>query len=166
MTAQPGEQMRPEPQFVERGAFLVAGIYVRETGQPGEIAQVWDQRFLPRLGELGIDFTKGAVLYGVIRPVKDGKPGEFEYLAAAEVSSLDSLPVGMTGWEVPARTYAVFVANDVGDLDPTFEYYHNVWLPRSDFLGVDEGPWLEVYPEDFGQTKLIHVYCPVRPRPS
>ena len=68
----------------------------------------------------------------------------------------------MVGVEIPARTYAVFAANDVPDLHRVFEHGHREWLPKSvEHEGLD-GPWLEVHPETYPEDRIIYVYNPVR----
>jgi len=39
---------------------------------------------------------------------EDFVDGKFDYIASAEVSSLDKIPVGMVGAEIPEATYAAF----------------------------------------------------------
>src|SRR5512133_2958530 len=95
------QAIRVEPRIVGRGAFRVAGLRYAGKNQHGEIPALWDV-FIPRMAELVAPNTPHT-FYGLCReiagvPVNDG----FEYLAGVEVPSLDHLPEGMVGWEVPA----------------------------------------------------------------
>lgn len=150
--------------IVERGAFLVAGTRYAGRNENREIPSMWESDFMPRAAELRAVPGQEHVFYGVVRMSADLPAGEFEYLAAREVASLDGLPPGMVGRQVPAQAYAVFPANDVPDLGRVFDSAYNVWLPRSQEWEVADGVWLEVYPTTYPQDGIIHVYCPVRRR--
>jgi AraC family transcriptional regulator len=152
-----------EVQIAARGAFLVAGLRYAGKNEHGEVPSMWDNDFLPRIGELAAHRI-GPTAYGVCRTAADLPPGAFEYLAAVEVGSLDGLPPGMVGWKIPAQTYAVLLANNVPDLPATFDYFYSQWALGSAEYAAADGPELEVYPDTFPQDGIIYVYCPVRPK--
>jgi AraC family transcriptional regulator len=156
-----GKPSMPEPQIVQRGAFLVAGLHYEGKNEHGEIPALWDNEFLPRIGELA-GIRVGREAYGMMR-VLPGVPAEqgFEYLASVEVRSLENLPRGMVGWEIPAQTYAVLPAHDVPDLGRAFDDLYVRWLPQSGYEATD-GPMFELYPATYGQDLIIYVYAAVR----
>jgi AraC family transcriptional regulator len=153
---------RQDPKIVERGAFTVAGLRYEGRNEHGEVPAMWD-RFLPRVGELGVAPGQPFTAYGVARAIA-GVPVEekWEYLAGVEVASLADLSPGMVGWEIPALTYAVLPAYDVPEIGPVSDYFFQQWLPNSAEYAMGDGPMIEVYPDTFGTDGLIHLYFPVR----
>jgi len=142
----------------------VAGLRYEGKGAPGEIPALWDNQFGPRMGELAY-IRVGGEAYGLVRAKPDfGQTGVFEYLASVEVKSLDHLPPGMVGWEIPAQTYAVLPAKDVPGIAPALDYYYHQWLPQSKEYVAADGPMFELYPATFDQDLIIYLYNPVRPR--
>lgn len=148
----------PEPQVVTLGPLLLAGTHYRGRNEHGEIPAMWETQFIPRLGELG-HLIVGHELYGVARAVPGPWTGEFEYLACAPVRSLDALPEGMVGWEIPEGTYAMAPCNDVPDIGRVHDYMYNEWLPASAEYRATEGPFIELYPATYPEdsTILLHV---------
>jgi len=158
-------QHKPQIVITQKRAFLVAGLRYAGKNEHGEVPALWDKEFLPRIHELD-NFRTGAT-YGISRVMPDIPWQEgFEYLAGVEVGSLENLPPGMVGWEIPAQTYAILPANDVSGLAPALVYYYSEWLPRSKEYRSADGPMLELYPETFGQDRIIYLYNPVRAKDS
>ena len=151
-----------EPKIVSKGAFLIAGMRYQGKNEHGEIPAMWEL-FLPRISELVGSQAQGFEAYGVARSLPDfDKSGEFEYLAAVEAKSLDNLPEGMTGWQIPAYTYAVLPAQDVPGIGPVSHYYYQEWLPKSQEYEMDGNLMMEVYPETYSQDLVIYLYFPVK----
>ncbi len=151
---------KPEPWIEQKDAFLVAGTAYEGKNAEGEIPRMWDEQFIPRIGELAGIQSGG--FYGVARASQGGEPGVFAYLAGVEVRSLDALPPGMVGWQVPAQRYAVMPAYGVQDLGPAIHAYYHNWLPQSKEWQAADGPMLEDYPESFPLDDIILLYFPVR----
>jgi len=152
-----------EPKIVHKDAFLVGGCLYVGKNENNEIPAMWDKEFLPRAAELQPGDSKPRVFYGVCRCAgKDD--GSFEYLAAADVDSLDNLPQGMVGWEIPEQTYAVFEVNGLKDLHQAFERAYGEWLPKSQYDAA-EGPMFEYYPETFcSEDSMLYIYIAVKPK--
>jgi predicted transcriptional regulator YdeE len=154
-------EVKPEAQIVEKEAFLVAGVRYEGENKQGEIGELWDKGFLPRMGELAAITTDPHGAYGVARALPGIEPGPFEYLAGMAVKSIEKLPEGMVGWSIPAHTYAVFRANGVADLGRVIGYVYGEWLPKSGYEMAGDFTF-EYYPETFPVDSVIHVYFPVR----
>ena len=154
---------KPQVKIEQKKAFLVAGLRYEGKNEHGEIPAMWDV-FLPRVAELVTD-TGHLVAYGVARGLPGYPAGDvYEYLAGVEVASLDHLPTGMIGWEIPALTYAVVPAHDVPGIGPASNYFYQEWLPHSKEYKMGEGLMIEYYPETFGQDMIIYLYFPVKPK--
>ena len=78
------------------------------------------------------------------------------------MKSFDNLPEGMTGWQMPAYTYAVLPAQDVSGIGPVNDYYEREWLPKSPEYETAGDFMMEVYPETFGQDMILYLYFPVK----
>ena len=148
------------PSFTQLSALKIAGILYKGKNENGEIPMMWDV-FLPRVGEMVPNFaTKGAILYGACRELEGATDGAFEYLAGAEVASLDHLPQGFEGWDVPAHLYAVLPVHGLSQIRTVVHYFYQQWLPTSLEYEMD-GMMMEVYPRIFIDEKL-DVYFPVK----
>ena len=154
-----------KPSLESRDSFFAVGC--ADEFQPGatqDIGRLWG-RFAPRMAEVGN--RVGAATYGMCLLPEEGErdPERFTYVAAVEVSGLEDVPEGMTGVEIPARTYAVFTYS--GGLGPnlpkTMQFIFGDWLPNSDYEldGVD----FEYYDDRFDPetgTGTFYIYVPVK----
>jgi AraC family transcriptional regulator len=65
---------------------------------------------------------------------------------------------------IPEQKYAVFEHwGSLEKLHDTYEYIHQVWLPRSS-KQISNGPELEVYDKnfkDFRPDSVFYIYVPV-----
>lgn len=155
---------RTDPVIVHKGGFKVAGLRYEGQNEHGEIPAMWDI-FIPRIHELIPDTSVGIKCYGIAREMPGVPPEQgFEYLAGVEVESLDHLPAGMVGWEIPALTYAVFPAHDVPGIAPVLDYFYKQWLPHSPHFSAGDSLSIELYPPSFSEDHIIQLYLPVRPR--
>lgn len=126
------------------------------------IPKLW-QSYMPRRHE--IKNTKSPVDLGVCFPVNEkSHPEECGYIAGAEVTTLDEIPEGMTGFTIPASEYAVFTHKGVLDtIEHTMNYIYGSWLPKSG-RKLKMAPDIEMYDQRF---KLNHpdseldIYIPI-----
>jgi predicted transcriptional regulator YdeE len=154
--------LKVEPRIVNRNAFNVAGLRYAGKNQHGEIPALWEV-FLPRMSELQNASQPDYECYGICRTLPAGSQEEgFEYLACVEVPSFDALPQGITGWEVPASTFAVLPCNDVAGIAPTCDYFYAQWLPNSQAYAPADGPMFEEYPPEYPTDPTIYLYFPVQ----
>lgn len=148
------------PKIVSRPAFTVVGLGLRGRPQELNFGALWDE-FGARMGEIkGV--INPRVAYGVEGNV-DMASGEFDYLAAYEVAPNSPVPAGMTRWEVPAQTYAVFVTT-LPVIKETWKEIVESWLPQSG-RRYGPGPDFEFYPETFdpGQPGAeLYLYVPIQ----
>jgi AraC family transcriptional regulator len=147
-----------QPRIVSRGAFLVAGLRYEGRNEHGEITALWERDLLPRLGELA-PLRPNRDCYGLERwPVPPLPEGAFEYIAGVEVTSLDSLPPGMVGVTVPARTYAVEVAQGPSDIARVWSHVLGEWLVQAEGYVRAGGYCFEHYPPTFAKDSRLFIY--------
>ena len=155
------------PRIESRDAILIAGSQKHYTAQNlNELESQWES--LP-FGK--IPGQRGKVGYGV---VFDGKENEcdFEYLAGAEVSTFDGLPLNFARMSVPAQKYAIFPHRDhVSKLRNTIDAAVKTWLRQALANGIAAPPspgqpWMiEYYGEDFDPKTgmgTMEVWFPVK----
>ena len=151
-----------QPQFVTKPAFTVVGMLIHTKPMTAEIPQLW-QQFGLRMGEVQY-VVEPRVSYGLMDHF-DQELGRLDYMAGAAVSQAVDLPAGMTRWNVPENTYAVFetVLPKIGE---TFDYIYNTWLPTSGYQHAAT-PYFERYGETFDPddpTSKLSIYIPVEKR--
>jgi len=162
MSEHVADAQKQGPRIVTLGPLLLAGTRYQGKNEGGEIPTMWDSEFIPRLGELD-DLMVGHELYGVAQALPGPWTWEFEYLACAQVTSLDALPQGMVGWELPAGTYAMLPCNDVPDIGRVHDYI-NGWLSASAEHRSAGGPFVEVYPASYTEDGIILLHVAVERR--
>jgi predicted transcriptional regulator YdeE/SAM-dependent methyltransferase len=151
-----------EATIVNHPAFRAAGVYYLGGNEHGELKALWDNDFLPRMGELAGIRVSGEA-FGLIRGIPDATHGEFEYLASVEVPASAKLPAGMVSWEIPAKTYVVVRADDLAQIAPVLGYIYNEWLPGSTEWECGPGVMFEAYPPDFARPSMaVDVYWPIQ----
>lgn len=149
--------------IVEREALVAGGMQYSGRNERGEIPDMWDNGFLPRMGELD-GVRRGEAAYGIARAIPGASCEDgFEYLAAVEVEPGCELPDGMVSWGVQGGTFAVVPADDVADLSPACGYFYREWLPQSEYEHAGDF-MMEVYPPSFADDNVIYVHFPIRPR--
>lgn len=157
------------PTFERRDHILAVGCAGEfHPGATDDIGALWG-RFVPRINE--IPGRVGTATYGICCLPEAGphEPERFTYVAAVEVESLNDIPNGMTGLELPAHEYAVFTyTRGVGpELPKAMQHIFGEWLPNSDF--ELDGADFEYYGDAFDPTTLsgtILIYLPIKRRQS
>jgi AraC family transcriptional regulator len=150
-----------QPQIVTKPAFSVVGMHIHTKPMSSEIPDLWGQ-FAPRMNEVPHP-TEADTSYGVMYH-SDQTMDKMEYMAGLPVEKMDSLPAGMTHWELAANTYAVFETTLL-TISDTFGYIFNTWLPASGYQTVD-APYFERYGESFNPhdpDSTLSIYIPVTP---
>ena len=97
--------------------ILIVGIQIRtnnalELSGAGQIGHLW-QRFFTQKYDAQIPNRIGNDLYVVYSNYESNEYGEYDYLIGSPVSSVESLPVGMTFAAIATGDYAV-VTTDKG----------------------------------------------------
>jgi AraC family transcriptional regulator len=147
-----------QPQFVTKPAFTVIGMRIHTKPMTPEIPNLW-QQFGPRMGEVQ-HLAEPGVSYGLTDHF-DQTIGELDYMAGEAVVQAVDLPAGMTGWNVPTNTYAVFETT-LPKISETFDYIYNTWLRTSGYQQA-AGPYFERYGETFNPddpTSKLSIYIP------
>ena len=148
-----------QPQFVTRPAFTVVGMLIHPKPMSPEIPQLW-QQFGPRMGEVQ-HLAEPGVSYGLMDHF-DQELGQLDYMAGESVTQVVDLPAGMTTWQVPANTYAVFETT-LPTIGKTFDFIYNSWLPTAGYHQA-AAPYFERYGETFepdDSTSTFSIYIPV-----
>ncbi|MCB0174554.1 MAG: AraC family transcriptional regulator [Anaerolineae bacterium] len=148
-----------QPQFITKPAFTVVGLRIQAEPMSPEIPNLW-QQFGPRMNEVPHQ-VEPHVSYGVMS--FDPQSGALDYMAGSPVEKVADLPTGMTPWDVPANTYAVFEAT-LPTLTQVFDHIHSTWLPTSIYQRAT-GPFFEFYSDTFNPndpTSPVLIYIPVK----
>jgi AraC family transcriptional regulator len=112
------------------------------------------------MGE-ALHLAEPGVSYGLMDNF-DMAAGKMDYMAGEPVTQVDKLPTGMTRWDVPANTYAVFEAT-LPTIPQTFDHIFNTWLPTSGYQQA-AGPYFERYGDTFDPDvpgSILSIYIPV-----
>ena len=152
----------PSPKFVTKSAFTVVGLLIHTTAKDASIPQLWD-RFVPRMGEIthGIEPYVSYGLMDYFNP----QTSSLDYMAGSAVSAVDVLPSGMSRWDIPANTYAVFDTT-LMTIPATFDFIFGTWLSTSSYQQV-AAPYFEYYGADFSpDNPVLSVYIPVSQKSS
>jgi AraC family transcriptional regulator len=159
------EVLDMEPEIVEIGSFVVAGVRARFDGDTKRrIPELWT-RFLPLLPRIPHALPG---TYGLCTNAS-AEDGSFDYVAGVAVERVDCLPEGAVAESVPRQTYAVFrhhvrAADLHPELQPTLRWIWGTWLPASRFEYAG-GPDFERYPADFEPGRAgtyLDIAIPVR----
>ena len=146
-----------QPKFVTKPAFTVVGLLIHTKGKSPEIPQLWDQ-FVPRIDEIK-HRAEPYESYGLMDRF-DRATGAMDYMAGNSVKTVGELPVGMSRWDVPANTYAVFETT-LSKIGEAFDDALGTWLPTSGYRQV-AAPYFERYGEDFSPNNpVLTIYLPV-----
>jgi AraC family transcriptional regulator len=135
----------PPPRFVSGDPMLVVGLVERHSfgatqGIPGQ----W-QRFMQHYAD--IPDKVQPIPLGISANMDDD--GNFEYMAAVEVSKASDLPKGLQQWRIPAQHYAVFRHDaHVSTIGQTYSAIFNAWLPAHGRRAAN-GPTIEHHLETF-----------------
>jgi predicted transcriptional regulator YdeE len=120
-------------------AFYVAGWLIRtnnadEAGGKGKIGPLWHRIMGQNLvGQ--IPHRSDGALYVVYSNYASNEKGDYDYLVGARVSSVDSLPAGMTWRKVEPGAYAV-ILTDKGQMPGVLQAaWARIWKMTPTDLG-------------------------------
>lgn len=149
-----------EPKIVTKPAFAVVGMKYHGQNKHNEIPQLWGE-FMQHTNIIE-RVVNPTVCYGACGTL-DETTGDFDYLAAFEVSAEASAPEGMERWDIPASTYAVFTCT-LPTIHEAFANIYNTWLPQSAYERASS-PDFELYDETFDPNdpnSTLYLYIPVQ----
>ena len=148
-----------QPQLITKPAFTVVGLRIQTKPMTPDIPNLW-QQFGPRIDEVNA-LAEPHVSYGLMDHF-DPQRGQLDYMAGVSVTEATDLPSGMSRWQVPANTYAVF-ETPISTINDAFGYIYDTWLPTAGYQQL-AAPYFERYDETFNPgdpTSKLAIYIPV-----
>jgi len=148
-----------EPQLAGKTAFRVIGLKYRGKNENNEIPQLWVEFMRHRDKIVGL--SKPITAYGICDNL-DIESGQFDYIAGLGVDSIDEIPDGLVGVDIPAQEYAVFACT-LPTIADTYKRIYETWLPQSSYKRA-AGPEFELYDMDFDPQKAdskLYLHVPV-----
>src|SRR5262249_16396182 len=162
MPPPPAPTLQP-PRFATAKAMLVAGIGARYNhcdNGGANIPNQWNELH-QRIGD--IPDRVGNLAYGVCCNGDDS--GNFDYIAAVEVSDFSDLPREFAHVRIPEQRYVVFRHTEhISTIRRTVTAIWNHWLPQSG-LKVADAPNFERYDEKFDAATGnggLEIWVPVK----
>ena len=152
-----------EPKTLHKPAFKVIGLKYYGNDPANNGPDLW-RDFMERLPEIE-NVISAKESYGLMcTGEEDFVDGKFDYTASVAVSSLDNIPEGMVGAEIPEATYAVFTHNgNLDSLQETYEYIYGKWFQNWEYepTGLNE---FEFYDERFTgeEDSELYIYIPIK----
>ena len=125
----PMNTSHPLPTIAQKPAFSVVGLLINAIAKSPDIPRLWDQ-LVTRMGEMP-PTDEPRVSYGLMDHFEH-TTGRMDYMAGNPVKPGYTLPPGMSHWDIPENTYAVFETTLVGTSN-TFDYIFATWLPISGY---------------------------------
>ena len=144
------------PRIVDIPRFSIVGIEARFISilSPDKtndivIPKLWTE-YVNRRQE--IKNRLGREEMGLVYCLEDqpkSHPNQCLYICAAKVTSIEDIPAGMIGREVPGGKYAVFEHRGTADkFQHTMKFIYGSWFPKSGYQ-LDDRPELELYDRGF-----------------
>ncbi len=149
------------PLIVKAGPFTVMGVPRRfesvEDTETADFDELWTNEFMP-FHDVLLPLSTNQNYYGVSYGTGEGD--SFYYLAGMAVMDEVETPQGLTRYDVPEATYAVFKTKteSIGNAwDSVFED----WLPNSNYEYDWQTPSYEEYPPDANLASTVLLYVPI-----
>lgn len=147
-----------DPRRESGRALLLAGL--QDTFSFHNISNIPDlwKRFGPWIGTLPDQV--GKVTYGVCLPADE--KGEFVYMAAVEVATLDDVPTDLDPLHVEPQRYLVFTHDGpLHQLSQTMNAIWRAWLPAHTEYKAVHAPTYERYGEEFSPGHPLEIWIPI-----
>ena len=155
-----------QPKIIEKNRFTVIGMDCLTTTEDNEdhkvVQELWDE-FRPRIDEVK-NKKNPTRMVGIYKQRKN-YPNRFAYIASVEVSTLSDIPKGMIPKIINGSKYAIFTyQGELCDIDKTYDYIYDEWLPESDFDENKNGDNLEIFNIDFPEENNsdVDIYIAIK----
>jgi len=155
-----------QPKIIEKNRFTVIGMDCLTTTEDNEdhkvVQELWDE-FRPRIDEVK-NKKNPTRMVGIYKQRKN-YPNRFAYIASVEVSTLSDIPKGMIPKIINGSKYAIFTyQGELCDIDKTYDYIYDEWLPESDFDENKNGDNLEIFNIDFPEedNSDVDIYIAIK----
>ena len=130
-----------DPKVIQRSEKKIIGMQsTMHQNQYGNIVALW-KRFMPHKKEIQNTVNEELIALQVYSDFNTLE-NSFDIWACVEVSSLESIPEGMTGFTIQKGEYAVFLHKGM-DAAATYQRIMTQWLPNSGFE-IDDRPHYQV----------------------
>lgn len=126
-----------KPEILRKQGFLIVGIRSVWNFDARALKMLWKDKTLPRRREIKTAPDAGNSAFGVFGAIPDNRDGLYEYVAGFPVSSLEDIPTGMVGWEIPEGLYASAPATGLDNIFPVYKELTDAWLPASGYRRTD-----------------------------
>lgn len=141
----------------------VIGIQVRTSNSDGQfqkdVVPLWKRFYRENLADKIPNRTNQNLMV-VYTDYEGDYTKPFTCLIGCEVSNLTSIPLGLTGIEIPNASYAIFTAK--GEFpDSLIQTWHTIWASQIKRAYSTD---FEIYPSDFDPQKnpAINVYIALK----
>ncbi len=155
-----------QPKIIEKNRFTVIGMDTLTTTEDNEdhkvVQELWDE-FRPRIDEVK-NKKNPTRMVGIYKQRKN-YPNRFAYIASVEVSTLSDIPKGMIPKIINGSKYAIFTyQGELCDIDKTYDYIYDEWLPESDFDENKNGDNLEIFNINFPEENNsdVDIYIAIK----
>ncbi|MDR1611656.1 MAG: GyrI-like domain-containing protein [Planctomycetota bacterium] len=135
------------PDIVEKEVCIVVGIRSLWNLDPNLPGRIWREKVSPRLHEIGSASGNAKSASIVFAPIPEDENGRYEIVVGRVSDSLERIPIGMAGWEVPAGVYAVVKSESLSNVLAVYRKTIEQWLPAT---GYEPGHGLVVAQTLFG----------------
>lgn len=161
-----GGGITKEPKIIKKESIKLIGKRGSYTLEKNNIPGLWNQFFkqMNRISSIADGGTYGVSIYKEENDIINIEDDfNFDYLVGFQVESLDLIPKGMVGYEIPAMDFAVFTHRGlIKDLQDTYDYIYRTWLPSSEYYFV-YAEHFEYRKADFKDSKdsETYIYIPI-----
>ncbi len=119
--------------IIDKPGFLIVGVRALWNLDPDILGSLWTTKVLPRRKEIKAAPGTESSAFGVFAAIPDDREGMFEYVAGMMVASLEDIPNGMVGWDIPEGTYVSAPATGLENIFPVYKELIEQWLPTSGY---------------------------------
>lgn len=126
-----------KPEIIDKPGFLVVGVRAVWNFDSQVPKMLWNDKILPRRNEIKAAPGTENSAFGVFGAIPENRNGLYEYVAGLMVLSLEDIPMGMVGWEIPEGRYASVPAQGLDNIYPAYKELTDTWLPTSGYQRVN-----------------------------